>query len=312
MKPVILDVDTGIDDMMAIAYAAHSPELRLLGLTTQFGNISSEVATRNTLYVLEMLGQGDVPVYAGASKPFRRADVLGDAKHVHGEDGLGGALRGASPTGRAGSMTAAEFMVDQVRRMPGEITIIAVGPLTNLALAIEADPEFVSLVDEVVIMGGAATVPGNVTPYAEANIHSDPEAAAFVFRSGLPITMVGLDVTMKTLLPRTRLQEWRSDGTELSRFMADAADFYMDAYENFNPGIGGCALHDPLAVGVVIDPSFCKIVAMPIEVDTEDGAPALGQTRVNETGTAAQSPSIHVCVEVDAERFLAHFMSRVV
>jgi len=310
MKPIILDVDTGIDDMMAIAYAAHSPELRLLGLTTQFGNVSTEEATRNTLYVLEMLGREDVPVYAGASKPFARPDVLGHAKHVHGEDGLGGALGDSAPKGQTGSMTAAEFMVDQVRRMPGEVTIIAVGPLTNLALAVQADPEFVRLVGQVVIMGGAATVPGNVTPYAEANTHSDPEAADYVFRSGLSITMVGLDVTMKTLLPRTKLQQWRSKETKLAHFMADATDFYMNAYETWNPGIGGCALHDPLAVGIVIDPSFCRVETMPIEVDVEDGAPTLGRTLVTEASSRAAN--IHVCIKVDADRFLEHFMSRAV
>ncbi len=311
MKPIILDVDTGIDDTLAIAYAAHSPELRLLGLTTLFGNVSVEEATRNSLIVLELLGLEDVPVYAGADKPFFRQDMKAYAKHVHGEDGLGGAWNEAMPKGKAGSLTAAQFMVDRVRSMPGQVTIIAVGPMTNLALAVMMDPEFVRLVDRVVIMGGAVTVPGNVTAQAEANIISDPEAAEYVFRSGLPITMVGLDVTMKTLLPRTRLQEWRNKDTELAHFLADATDFYINAYETWNPGIGGCALHDPLAVGVVIDPSVCRTQAMHIEVDVE-GLLSTGRTIADRRAIPAKPPNVDVCLEVDAERFLKHFMSRVV
>lgn len=363
MKPIIMDVDTGIDDMMAIAYAAHSPELQLLGVTTLFGNVTEAEATRNTLYVLELLGRSDVPVYAGADKPLTRTkDAY--AKHVHGEDGLGGALGDARPAGHASdAMSAAAFMAEQARHLPGQLTIIAVGPLTNLALAIKQDPDFTRLVGRVIVMGGAVTVPGNVTPYAEANIRSDPEAAELVFSAGLPLTLVGLDVTMKTLLPRARLQEWRDKDTKLSYFMADATDFYMDAYENFAPGIGGCALHDPLAVGMAIDPAFCRTEPMQVAVDTqgqdtagrtyaagqgatdrrdsEEREPASpgdaeerGMTSPGDAeGRGMTSPGdaegrrhssdagsgggpdarrpIDVCLEVDADRFLEHFMSRV-
>lgn len=306
MKPIILDVDTGIDDAMAIAYAVRSPELRLLGVTTLFGNVSVEEATRNSLFVLELLGRRDVPVHAGARKPLVRPELKEYAKWVHGEDGLGGALRG-EPQGRAGDLSAAQFMVEQVRRFPGEVTIVAVGPMTNLAQAIQADPDFVRLVGHVVVMGGAVTVPGNVTAHAEANIYSDPEAAAFVFRSGIPLTMVGLDVTMQTLLPRARLEEWHRKDDEVAKFLAQAADFYMNAYEAWSPGIGGCALHDPLAVGVVIDPAFCRTEKMRVEVVTE--GERTGET-VGER--SALTPSINVCLEVDADRFLQHFTSRIV
>lgn len=303
MKSIILDVDTGIDDAMAMAYAARSPELHLLGVTTLFGNVSMEEATRNSLYMLELLGREDVPVYAGADKPIARPG-RGYAKQVHGEDGLGGALNG-EPKGRAGSMTAAQFMVEQVRRLPGEVTIIAVGPMTNLAQAIVADPDFVRLVGQVVIMGGAVTVPGNVTAHAEANIYSDPEAAAFVFRSGLPLTLVGLDVTMQTLLPRTRLAEWQHSGDSVAQFLAKATNFYMNAYETWSPGIGGCALHDPLAVGMVVDPTLCRTEQMHVEVITE------GEMTGKTVGEQhASTPPINVCLDVDADRFLQHFMSR--
>lgn len=304
MKSIILDVDTGIDDAMAIVYAARSPELKLLGVTTTFGNVSVEAATRNTLHVLELLGRDDVPVSAGADRPLIRP-LRGYAKQVHGEDGLGGALRGG-PKGRAGSMPAARFMTEMVRRHPGEVTIIAVGPMTNLAQAVILDPAFAGLVGQVIIMGGAVTVRGNITPYAEANIHSDPEAAAFVLRSGLPLTMVGLDVTMKTLLPRTNLETWRRKGSRVTDFLAEAADFYMNAYENWSPGIGGCALHDPLAVGMAIDPSFCRTETMHVGVVTDGDE--TGRT-VGEQ--AAGGTAVNVCLEVEADRFLQHFMSRI-
>jgi purine nucleosidase len=311
MKPIILDVDTGVDDMLAIAYAAHSPELELLGVTTCFGNVSVEEATRNTLYVLEQLGREDVPVYAGAGKPVFRQDPKAYAKDVHGEDGLGNALRGALPQGRAGSQHAAQFMVEQVRSLPHQVTIIAVGTMTNLALAVMQDPEFVRLVGKVVIMGGAVTVPGNVTSVAEANIIGDPEAADYVFRSGLPITLVGLDVTMQTLLPLSDLQSWRDRGTRLSNFLADATEFYIAAYESWSPGIGGCALHDPLAVGVVIDPTFVRTLPMHVEVDVE-GLLSTGRTVADRRRNPRNPPNMDVCLEVDAERFLEHFMSRIV
>jgi purine nucleosidase len=311
MKPIILDVDTGIDDTLAIAYAAHSPELELLGVTTCFGNISVDEATRNSLYVLEQLGREQVPVYAGADKPLFRQDAKAYAKDVHGEDGLGNVLRGALPRGTAESQHAAQFMVEQVRRMPHQVTIITVGTMTNLALAVMQDPGFVRLVGKVVIMGGAVTVPGNVTSQAEANIMGDPEAANYVFRSGLPITLVGLDVTMQTLLPVSGLQRWRDRGTRLSGFLADATEFYIAAYESWSPGIGGCALHDPLAVGVVIDPTFVRTVPMHVEVDIE-GLLSTGRTVADRRRSPRNPPNMEVCLEVDAERFLEHFMGRIV
>ncbi|GAA0135013.1 nucleoside hydrolase [Paenibacillus sp. YSY-4.3] len=304
MKPIIMDVDTGIDDALAIAYAAHSPELELIALTTCFGNISAQEATRNSLYVLEKLGKS-VPVYEGAEVPISGNLKKAYARHIHGQDGLGNALR-EEPHGHKASLGAPDYIIRQVKERPHEITIIAVGPLTNLALAIEKAPDIIPLIGEVVVMGGAVTVPGNATPYGEANIVADPEAAAAVFASGVRLTLVGLDVTMQTLLSSEHLQNWRNSGDELGRLLAEMTEFYIGAYESRFPGIGGCGLHDPLAVGVAIDRSFVSSERMRVAVVTE--GEAAGQT----VGSADGELRIEVCTKVDADRFLQHFLSRVI
>jgi purine nucleosidase len=197
-----------------------------------------------------------------------------------------------------------DYIINQVKQRPHEITIIAVGPLTNLALAVQKEPEIVSLVKEVVIMGGAVFVKGNVTPYSEANVITDPEAAECVFSSGLPVTVVGLDVTMQTLLPNVVLADWRALGTDVSNFFADMTSFYMQAYETFHPGIGGCALHDPLAVGVVIDPSFVKRENWNVKVVLN--GEEVGRTIAHSEGEL----KIQVCTQVEADNFLNHFLCR--
>ncbi|WP_068618403.1 nucleoside hydrolase [Paenibacillus tuaregi] len=309
MKKIILDVDTGIDDSLAIAYAVHSPELQLLGITTCFGNVSVEEATRNTLVVLEHL-DSTVPVIPGAGKPFAREPIKKKAVHIHGEDGIGNTLT-LEPNTQAQRDQAVNFMIQQVNKQPGEVTLIMVGPLTNLALALKQEPELVSRVERVVIMGGAVTVRGNVTPHAEANIYADPDAAEAVFRSGIPITLVGLDVTMKTLLPLEEVVKWREKGTKLADLLADMTEFYIGAYKSIYPSIKGCALHDPLAVAAVTDPSFVKTVPMRLSVELQD-TESLGHIEGVQLDGSGEEQSVDVCIEVDAERFLEHFLSRVI
>ena len=299
----ILDVDTGVDDALAIAYALRSPELKLLGLTTCYGNVTVDEAARNTLIVMDQLGVEGIPVFKGASKPFTR--VKQHPRHIHGEHGLGEA-QVYEPKEQASDRHAVDFIIEQVHRHPHEMTLIFVGPLTNLALALQQDPAIAGLIGRVVIMGGAVRVPGNVTKIAEANIYSDPEAADIVFKADLPLTVVGLDVTLKTLLPLAVVKQWRECDPKVGGFFADMTEFYIRFYESAYPGIGGCGMHDPLAVGVAIDPSLVTEVPMHIEIETTDET--LGKTREIPDG----NPNCKVCVSVDSERFLKHFLSRVV
>ncbi|WP_059172155.1 nucleoside hydrolase [Bacillus sp. FJAT-27445] len=310
MKKVILDVDTGIDDAMAIAYAALSEDIDLVGLTTCFGNTSVEEATRNTLQLLELLGREDIPVCPGATKPLFRPHLKQKAAFIHGDDAMGNhslPLPKTKPSEKHG----VEFMVEMIHNHPKEITLVCVGSMTNLALAVMKDPSIIEKVERVVIMGGAVTVPGNATAAAEANIYTDPEAAEYVFRSGLAVTMVGLDVTMQTLLPREQLAVWRKKQTPLGDFMAHIVEFYINAYQNSLPGIKGCALHDPLAIGAVIHPAFIKTKPLHIQVDCE-GIHSVGRTIADLRSIPANRPNVDVALEVDAVGFLKHFLSVVV
>ncbi|OPA72775.1 nucleoside hydrolase [Paenibacillus selenitireducens] len=308
-QKIILDVDTGIDDALAMTYAIRSPELAVLGITTCFGNVTVHEAARNSLLVLEQLDAEHIPVFLGANQPLFRPSLKAKAVSIHGEDGLGDTGL-SEPLGSPASQSAASFIVEQARKYPHEVTVVAVGAMTNLALAIMQDPEAMYLLKRVVIMGGAVTVPGNVTPQAEANMYADPEAAEFLFRSGIPVTMVGLDVTLQTLLPRAEIAKWREQGTKLGQFLANITEFYINAYSQFYPGIRGCALHDPLAIGVVIDTTFVKTQPLHVQVDCE-GLYSVGRTIADRRSKPDHSPNVDVCLEVDADRFLAHFLERV-
>ncbi|UOQ94673.1 nucleoside hydrolase [Halobacillus shinanisalinarum] len=306
MEHVILDVDTGIDDALAIAYAVHSPELNILGITTSFGNVSEKEATRNTLQVLDVLNvESEILVIPGADKPLAGTHIKAKATSIHGEDGLGNSGL-PLPERKPLPSEAADFIIEQVKQHPHQVTVIAVGPQTNIATAIKKDPDIVNLAKRVVIMGGAVTVPGNVTPHAEANIYADPEAASVLFKSGMPVTLVGLDVTMQTLLSSEQVSKWSNVKSAYNEFLQTICNYYIDAYHQFDSSLGGCALHDPLAVGVLIDPSFVKTVPMHVEVDLERGE-SLGNTHEVKQGMR----NVDVCLEIDVDRFVSHFLQRI-
>ena len=303
-RKLILDVDTGIDDALAIAYALASPELDLIGVTCTYGNVEVDQAVRNSLAILELFGRTDVPVFGGPQRDG--FEVMEISQFIHGVNGIGEAkLYDASRA--AEQQSAVDFMVQSVHRYGDDLVIVPVGPLTTVAAAAEADETFASRA-HIVCMGGALTVPGNVTPCAEANINQDPEAADFVFRQGEDITMIGLDVTLQTLLTTVETKQWGDLGTAGGDFLATATNYYIKAYETTAPHLGGCGLHDPLAVAVAADPSLVDTLAINLKVDT-DGE-TRGRTIGDETCLNDPVKSARVAVGVDVGRFLEEFMRR--
>lgn len=272
---IILDTDPGIDDAMAILFAEAHPGVELLAITTVFGNATIEDGTRNALWLKEKYAM-KADVAKGADCPLRRPPV-GPTTIVHGEHGFGdveaGAVRGC-PDPRP----AWQYMADAVKAAPGEITLVAIGPLTNLALALEHAPEITGLVRQVVVMGGAFGVNGhrgNVTPYAEANIHDDPEAADRVFTADWPLVIIGLDVTQQSVFSGAYLDALRDDAGEPGRFIWDVSRYYLRFYSS-RIGMDGCHVHDPSAIAYVIDPALFTLRDGPVRVVTE--GPAIGHT----------------------------------
>ena len=310
-KKIIIDTDPGIDDAMAILFALASPEIELLGLTTIFGNVYTAQATQNALRLLEFAGRGDIPVAHGAELPLY-GDVEGVADYVHGANGLGD-IPHADPTSQPDPRNAAQFIIDTVMANPGEVTLVPVGPLTNIALALAIEPRIVDNVAEVVIMGGAATVSGNVNPAAEANIYNDPHAADRVFTARWPLlAMVGLDVTEQVIMDEAYLRSLR--GSRTGAYIEEISRFYIDFYERAN-GLRMCHTHDPSAIAYVIDPTLFRARVGPIRV-VGDGL-ARGQTiwdrRQHWWGPHAWTdrPAVSVCVEVEAERLLNLYKERI-
>lgn len=293
--PILMDVDTGVDDAMAIALAVRSPLADLVAVTTVAGNVSLDKTTENTLRVLAWLGSERVPVYAGMSAPLARS--LHDAADFHGATGLGAFSPPSSPV-PLGELTAPEVMVRSARQRPGELTFVCVGPLTNLAVALRLEPELPRLLRRLVIMGGAFRVPGNVTQAAEFNIYVDPEAAALVARADVRATFIGLDVTRQTALSRDAWQR-------LAAIEKPAAQLIWavcrDAFER--RGSDRVHLHDPLALAVALRPEFvtCRQAAVAIETGTEA---TIGETSLVDDPLRAQH---QVALEVNVDAFLAYF-----
>lgn len=309
---IILDVDTGIDDALAILMAAKHPALELMGVTTVAGNVGLEHTTRNSLQVLELMGRDDVPVAVGAHRPILR--VLRDASFFHGQNGLND-IELPAPKRSPVDSHAVDFIIDLVRRYPGEITLIPVGPLTNIALAILKDAELPRLVKNVVLMGGAAFCPGNHGPFAEFNIWVDSEAAKIVFDSGIPITMVGLDVTLKTMFTVDHLQQLMDRGdTPIARFISDMMTPFFKRASHL-PWYRGFAMHDPLTIGAVVDPTLLETKPYRVDIETK-GDLTEGMTvvecRTRHMLSPDYRPNAQVAVGVDAERFLKLWIETVV
>ncbi|WKD57483.1 Pyrimidine-specific ribonucleoside hydrolase RihA [Corynebacterium capitovis DSM 44611] len=308
-RKLILDLDTGIDDALALAYALGSPELELIGVTGTYGNVLVSTGVRNALAILELFGRTDVPVFAGPDHARAKDgfEVLDISAFIHGQNGIGEALL-PDPARAVEERDAVDFLIESTERYGDDLVIVPTGPSTTIAAAAERSAAFARNA-HIIMMGGALTVPGNVSPWAEANVNQDPEATDLLFRSAADVTMVGLDVTLQTLLTREETAKWEALGTPAGDFLAEATNYYIKAYDTTAPHLGGCGLHDPLAVAVAIDPSLVTLLDINMKTDVE--GPTRGRTIGDETRLNDPVKTAHVAVAVDVARFLDEFMDRI-
>ena len=319
-RRVIIDTDPGTDDAMAIILALNSPELKVEALTVVPGNVDGRQGLENALKIVSLAGRCDVAVAGGAQHPLNQKLIT--AQFWHGKNGLADVELPASKC-KKDPRFGPDLIIEMVHEYPHEITLIPVGPLTNIALAVSKDPSIASLVKDIVIMGGSITG-GNVNGAAEANIYNDPEAAQIVFNAGWMVTMVGSDVGERTLITRKYLAELQSSHGPQSDFIIKIADFYLTRSEK--SGYSGAAMYDPLAVGIVLDATLGTLKEMHVDIETK-GEFTRGETVANRMGSNENNvlhgdhyeiegvvdlkPNARVCVASDAERFLKLFISRV-
>jgi inosine-uridine nucleoside N-ribohydrolase len=295
---VLLDCDPGHDDAIALLLALASPELELVGVTTVAGNQTLEKTTANAIRVLEHVERSEIPVAAGADRPLIRKPFV--AAHVHGDTGLDGPEL-PPPSGSPVEQHAVDFLSEQVRGA----TLVAVGPLTNVALLLALRPE--ARPDRVVLMGGAIAE-GNITPAAEFNIWADPEAAARVFASGIAVTMVGLDVTHKALMTPAHADELRGAG-RAGKLVAELFDFYHGFHQR-TYGLPGSPIHDALALAYVFDPSLVELRDLHVAIDCESQL-SRGRTVVDLWQRTGYEPNAHVAVGADGDRFVRVLVERI-
>lgn len=319
-KDIIFDTDPGTDDAMALMLALHSPELKVRAITVVPGNVVAAQGLENALRMVSLAGRCDIPVAAGAQHPLFQKLVT--AEFWHGKNGLANIELPPSKC-KVDPRFGPDLIIQMVHAAPHQITLVPVGPLTNIALAVEKDPSIVPLVKEVILMGGSISG-GNVNAAAEANIANDPEAAQIVFQAGWPLTMVGLDVGDKTLLSRKYLDQLASNHGPVSDFIYAVAKYLIDLSAQFDSP--GTPMYDPLAVGVALDATLVKAPEMHVDVETR-GEFTRGETVANRRGYIERNvlhgdhyiiegvdrlaPNAKVCTEVDADRFLQLFVSRI-
>jgi purine nucleosidase len=309
-EPLVIDVDTGIDDAFALLYACARSEAQIIGVSTVVGNVSLAAATRNTRAVLALAGRANIPVWPGAATAISIA--MRDASEIHGATGLGHAILPEPEAGVGLQLHAADSIIDAARLHSGRLILCATGPLTNIALAVMREPELPRLVKRFVIMGGAYADSGNVTPSAEFNIWHDPEAARIVFRAfggtgGAPLVAIGLDVTRKTIIDESDVAAIASriagkpHGGKLTRFLEDASRFYFERMEK-TLGKRIFTMHDPLAIAVALDPTLVETRRAAVDIETT-GRLTTGATIVDWRGQWGRLANTEVAVTVDAERF---------
>ena len=313
---VIFDTDPGVDDAMALYYALAHPGIDVVGITTTFGNVTVAQAASNALYLSAIAGQPSIAVTRGVAAPMvRQSEAKFD--FIHGADGLGNLPSRVATSNQLDPRTSAQFIVDKARAQPGEITLVAVGPLGNVALALQLEPALPQLLREVIIMGGAVLEPGNVSPVAEANVWNDPHAADKVFTAGFKLTMVGLDVTHQVIVPVALMKAIAENQRHIATdVLAHAVGFYANFYSGLYPHVAkihGCFGHDVMAFICLTNRELFTIESGRVRVAL-DGL-AMGQTMMNrkqfidypQPGWGPNVPQTDVCMAVDAPGCMAVF-----
>jgi purine nucleosidase len=303
-EKIIIDCDPGHDDALAIMMALASPELEVLGITTTFGNVGLENTTRNAL-IVRTLCRSSVPVFAGADRPLLRDRI--NAESVHGTSGLDGPAL-PEPTGELETKRAVEFIIESVLAHPNQVTLVPVGPLTNIALAMRLEPKIVPIIKRIVLMGGDVFL-GNWTPSAEFNILGDPHAAKIVFESGASIAMFGLNVTHQVLATPPRIERLKALGTPVADTTVGLLEFFKRAYQR-RYGFDGPALHDPCTIAYLIDPALFTMKAMHVEIETSEG-PSFGRTVCDYWGVLDKPTNAEVAINADADGFFELLTERI-
>ena len=306
-RPIVIDTDPGQDDAVALLLALASPELEVRGVTTVAGNVPLALTARNARIVCELAGRPDVAVYAGADRPLVRPLVT--AEYVHGRTGLDGADL-PEPTMELQEGHAADFLVRALMEaVPGTLTLCPLGPLTNVALAMQRAPEIVPRIREIVLMGGGCFEGGNATPAAEFNIYVDPQAAAVVFDSGVPLTMLPLDVTHQALIKRRHLERLRALGTRVGEAVAGWLEFF-ERYDVEKYGMEGGPLHDPCVIAYLLHPEFFGGRPCNVRIETASEL-TMGMTVVDWWGVTGLAPNCTVVRRLDSEAFFDLLIERI-
>ena len=307
MINIIFDTDPGVDDAFALLYALNHPNINVLGITTVFGNVPVETSTKNALILSEMAHKGTI-VYQGANKPLERK-VTNYPSFIHGHDGLGDTNHPQSKF-NASKLDAAQFIINEINENSGNINLVAVGPLTNIANSIKQDPSIANKVNSLLIMGGSWLAGGNITPVAEANIYNDPEAAEIVFKSGLPIIMVGLDVTHKVFLSQKDIDKLSSLNNS-GKFLKKISNIYMKFYKD-TKDMDGCFFHDATAVIAMTNPEFFKYKVARVYVSQDNLT--RGQTVVylkdlkHETEINDNRGFVQVLYDVESKNVISEYL----
>lgn len=304
-KRILIDTDPGIDDSLAILLALASPELSLEGLSIVHGNCSLQQAVRNGLAVLELAKARQVPLAKGCELPLVQPSLL--APETHGNTGLGYAKL-PEPRLQPIVQHGCDFLIEKVMANPGEITLVAVGPLTNVALAIRKEQRFAKSLKEIIIMGGAIRHEGNTTALAEFNVFVDPHAAHIVFHAGIPTTLVPLDVTYQCILMASDVERLMRIDSPISKFIKESTDFYMEYHDAYQH-IKGCIINDPLALALTFAPELCDYEELPVDVDISGGV-SMGKTFADFYNYNKKPANMKVALGVRPRDFIELFLER--